>query len=222
MKEFFEKIIKSRPVQNAMALILVLYLKFTYFTSKWHYIYEDPEMEGNLEDKYDSALFVFWHSNIVYGIKTLLECKKICALVSPHRDGEIITKMAYYFRHRTIKGSTNKNPTGAVRAIMQELSKGHRVTITPDGPRGPAMEINSNITKIANKYAKYLIPLSCAPSKCFELNSWDKMMVPKPFSKIVVFIGKNVELSGDEQIDKEALKNAIDEAGHQAAIGLDT
>ena len=61
-----------------------------------------------------------------------------------------------------------------------------------------------------------MIPVSCHASRYFELRSWDKMMLPKPFSKIIVVIGEPLELSGNDEHDKLLLEEKLNNLTHQA------
>ncbi len=130
-------------------------------------------------------------------------------LTSPHSDGKIIAKLALMMGYGIIEGSSNKNSSAAVKEIITHLNQNHGILVTPDGPRGPRHKNGSIITKIANKYNKKLVPLSCFASNYFTLNSWDQMTIPKPFGKITVIIGNPLELTQDEEYNKLMLENAL-------------
>ena len=118
--------------------------------------------------------------------------------------------------HKVIQGSTNKNPRGAIKSILNSINDNGKIIITPDGPRGPIYQINSAITKIAHKYNIPLIAMSCVSNKYIELDSWDKMILPKPFSKIYVIFSQISTLSGDEESDKKLLAKTMNQLSKQA------
>lgn len=132
--------------------------------------------------------------------------------MSPHGDGRILGKLIQFFGFDTINGSTNKEATSALRAIIADLKSGTNIVITPDGPRGPAKQINSSMAKLAYKYNYKLIATSCVPENCFRLNSWDKMMVPKPFSKVRVKFSTPITLSGNTEKDDALLAEKLNNA----------
>ncbi len=185
-----------------------IYLKFVYLTSKWEFVWTDITLKKQL-NTIDGLLFAFWHNRIAFSMHILKKYDNVFALVSSHSDGKIITDVIKSMNYGVIEGSTNRNPTKAVRSIINLLELGNKIVITPDGPRGPVHKINSRLTKIAYKYNKPLIPISCMATKYFTLNSWDKMMLPKPFGKIVVTIGSSIILSGDGNKDDSLLENEL-------------
>ncbi len=213
IKAKFKQFLKNSPlIFNLLVGILFLYLKFAYVTSRWKFIWEGQETEQD-EDNYIAknrpVLFAIWHCQLAYSIKIFGKYREVKALASPHSDGKIIGGIVRKFGYDVIEGSSYKNANGALKEILSNLKAGVNVVITPDGPRGPAKEVNSTITKIASKYGYSLIAASCKPSRYFTLNSWDEMMFPKPFSTIEVRISKVLELTGEAVQDKELLKSEL-------------
>ncbi|MEM9444526.1 MAG: lysophospholipid acyltransferase family protein [Verrucomicrobiota bacterium] len=148
---------------------------------------EDP---GNVIDssRNDSFLFAFWHNRILitpFLYRRYLSPQPLVVMISTSRDGELITKIAERFGVRAARGSSSKSSKGiqAFLRLVRELkeNKGH-VALTPDGPRGPRYEIHPGIIHLSQASGVPIIPLSCQFSKKWELNSWDKFQIPKPFS----------------------------------------
>ena len=96
-----------------------------------------------------------------------------------------------------IWGSSNKNPTNSLKKIFAKLKEKECLAITPDGPRGPVFEINSNIVKIASKFKLNIIPVTFGASKKKIFKSWDKFMLPLPFSRISLIYGNPVEVPAE-------------------------
>jgi lysophospholipid acyltransferase (LPLAT)-like uncharacterized protein len=201
---------KSDTVASFVALLIYLYLHFVYLTTKWVFIYPEGYDKKLLLNR-QRVLFLLWHNRIAFGAKIFTKYRDICALVSPHSDGRILIKLLGLFGHEIVEGSSNKNPTIALKKIIAKLSAGGRAVITPDGPRGPVYKINGSITKIALKYGAEVIPVSCAATSCFRLKSWDGMIIPKPFGKALVLFGPPVKLTGDETEDKILLEKTLND-----------
>ena len=209
LKKYLKRFLKqSRFIHWLIVRTIYIYLKFVYLTSKWELVWTDTILKKQL-NTLDGLLFAFWHNRIAFSMHILKKYDNVFALVSSHTDGKIITDVIKAMNYGVIEGSTNRNPTKAIRSIINSLELGNKIVITPDGPRGPVHKINSSITKIAYKYNKPLIPISCMATKYFTLNSWDKMMIPKPFGKIVVTIGSSIILSGNANIDDNLLENEL-------------
>ncbi|MGI4775933.1 MAG: lysophospholipid acyltransferase family protein [Janthinobacterium lividum] len=177
-------------------------MRFVYATSRWKFI--DPENQvENYIPKFDKTIFVLWHNRLAFGPKIFLTNRKTFALVSPHSDGKLISKIVSMFGLGIIEGSSNKNPIGALKKIILNLNCGHNVIITPDGPRGPVYKVSSNLVGVAQKYNSKVVPLTVSCSKYFLLNSWDRLILPLPFNNILVLRGKEISLFNDNNEDKD-------------------
>lgn len=188
--------------------LIFLYLKIVYLTTRWKFIWPEGYSKEDLK-KEEGILFAIWHCNLAYAIKIFGEYRPVKALASPHSDGRIIGEIVRLWGHGVIEGSSFKNPSKALREIISSLNKGENIVVTPDGPKGPAREINSTIVKIAHKYNKKLVAVACFDVNGFILNSWDRMVIPKPFGRVSVKISRPLELTGDEVRDNLLLQEFL-------------
>ena len=88
------------------------------------------------------------------------------------------------------------------------LSQNVDVGFTPDGPRGPRYHLNPGVIKLAQKTGIPVIPANVEYSRFWRLKSWDGFMIPKPFSRVEITIGKPVEIqqtATDEEFEQERL-----------------
>lgn len=211
MKRIIKHYLKNSPlVFNIISSLIYLYLKFAYFTSKWHILMPLGQDAKMLNDE-NGLLFAIWHDRLAYSMHIFSNYKNMYGLASPHSDGKIISKIVLMMKYKIIEGSTNKNSSAAVKEIIERLKTGSKIVVTPDGPRGPVHKNGSVITKIASKYNKKVVPMSCYASKYFKLNSWDEMMIPRPFSKIIVMIGEPLDLTGAQESDRLLLETKLND-----------
>ena len=105
-------------------------------------------------------------------------------MISDHKDGEIIARVISFFGIGAIRGSSSKGAVKALAQSFRELKGGTDVIITPDGPRGPYHSVADGAVVIAQKQNAPIQILNYEASKFWQLKSWDKMIIPKPFSKI--------------------------------------
>lgn len=216
MKQTIKHYLKhSQLAFNLLTGLIYIYLKFAYLTSKWEFIMPKGTSEQKLNEE-EGLLFAIWHNRLAYSMYIFANYKNVFGLTSPHSDGKIISKLVSMMGYKIIEGSSNKNATGAVKEIIKQLSNGNKIVVTPDGPRGPLYKNGSVITKIASKHNKKIVPVTCMASKYFQLNSWDQMMIPKPFSKITVLMGKPLVLSGSEDDDRLLLETKLNDLTSQA------
>lgn len=218
IKQYFKHFLKNSPLIHKLSVhILFLYLKLVYITNRWNFVWPEGMNEVKLNNE-NGVLLAIWHNRMAFGMYICKNYDNVCALASPHTDGKLITDVIRQMKFNVIEGSTNRNPTEALRCIIKQITAGNKVVITPDGPRGPVYKINSNITRLGYKYNKAIIPISCMATRYFELKSWDKMMIPRNFGEIIVTIGKPLELSGSEEKDNALLETKLMELTSEAKL----
>jgi lysophospholipid acyltransferase (LPLAT)-like uncharacterized protein len=209
IKKSFKHFLKNSPLVHKLSVgIIFLYLKMAYLTNKWIFIWPEG-MNDDVINAKDGVLFAIWHNRLAFMMHICRNYDGMYGLASPHTDGKLITDVVRKMGYEIIEGSTNRKPIEALRGIIKQIQSGNKVVITPDGPRGPVYKVNSSITRLGKKYNKEVIPISCIATKYFELKSWDRMIIPKNFGKIVVIIGEPLQLSGDEEQDNRLLEDTL-------------
>lgn len=155
-----------------------------------------------------NAIFVAWHGELL--MLPFLYCKirkkpNIFIIASEHFDAELIVKICECFGFESIRGSSTK---GGRRVIIQSMSKlkdGKDIAIMPDGPRGPYHSVADGAGAIAQKTKLPIVVLQVRPNRFWELNSWDKFRIPKPFCTIDYYASEpffiDSALSNDEAKD---------------------
>ncbi|PAF46878.1 hypothetical protein BKH41_08395 [Helicobacter sp. 12S02232-10] len=129
----------------------------------------------------------FWHGEFLmlpFAYIKLKDKPKICVISSNHFDGELMVKLYSYFGFQTIRGSTNKGGTRVLVESFRHLRNGGDMGITPDGPKGPYHHIADGVVAMAQKTGVGISVCRVLPSRYYQLNTWDKFQIPKPFSKI--------------------------------------
>lgn len=150
------------------------------------------------------CVVVFWHGRLAmmafayyrYWKSDHGEAKSGKVIISDHKDGEIITRVISHFGIGAIRGSSSK---GAVRALMNafsEIKNGVDIIITPDGPRGPRHSVADGAVTIAQKKNLKIYALNYEASRFWEFKSWDKMVLPKPFSRINYSLSEPLDIAG--------------------------
>lgn len=174
-----------KKFSRAFASIIVPFLgsilmRFIYFTSKKTF-----HFPTNISD--ERMIIGSWHGDLLmqpFSYKIWRKEQNATIMISEHFDGELIAKTVGYFGLETIRGSTRR---GAARVLLQAIKKvkdGYDLGITPDGPKGPRFSVSDGIVVVAQKLDKPIILLNCVPSSYWQLGSWDKFMIPKPFSHL--------------------------------------
>ncbi len=184
-----KKITKSKFAVNIISRIAYWYIKFVKYTTKWDLRGVETFYE-NLE-KYGSVIFIAWHGRVPMAPSFWDNRKPLKALVSPHRDGQLVAAMLHRFGIGNIDGSSNENANGAAISIMKELKNGTTIAIIPDGPRGPSMTMSLSPVYYAQKAGIPVLGVTYSIENSIIIEkSWDKMIVPKPFNKGICAVTK--------------------------------
>jgi len=136
----------------------------------------------------EPLIYAIWHGQLLPLLFTH-RGQGIVALISEHRDGEIIARIVERLGFRTIRGSTSRGAARALVSIITELRAGHRIAITPDGPRGPAREFAPGALIAAQRAGAPIVAVAMHASRAWRLKSWDRFTIPKPFARVVVAYG---------------------------------
>ena len=199
----YKKILRTKLGYSIICWIGAKYIKFVSITNKWSFI--NKKYVENLWKKNESFILCFWHGRLLMMPLSWNKKKKINFLISSHPDGQLLSKTVEHFNIETIVGSSSKGGSEAVRNIIKSLKSGVSIGMTPDGPRGPRMKINSAIIKIASLTGNKIVPLAYSVKKKIFLNSWDKFLVALPFSKGCFIWGKPIKIKRNIS-NKEDLK----------------
>lgn len=137
-------------------------------------------------------LYALWHNRVFvmpFFKRKFLRKRRVTVLTSASKDGTILETAVNMFGMGAVRGSSSRRAVAALVAMKRTLKSGSDVCITPDGPRGPVYKIQPGIVKLAQSTGAPLCPVHVTYSKCWTLKSWDKFMIPKPFSKVEVVFG---------------------------------
>ena len=209
----YKKILRTKLAYSVICWVGAKYIKFVSFTNSWSFI--NKKYVENLWKKNEAFILCFWHGRLLMMPLSWNKKKKINVLISTHSDGQLLSKTVKYFNIETITGSSSKGGSEAIRNIIKSLKSGISIGMTPDGPRGPRMKVNSAIIKIASLTGHKIVPLSYSVKKKFFLNSWDKSLVALPFGKGCfvwgkpIKIKKNISTNEDLKLSKRLENNLL-------------
>ncbi len=122
-------------------------------------------------------------------------------VISASVDGEVPARIAGAWGANIIRGSANQTGALVMRDMHGALKRGSSIITTPDGPKGPIFEFKAGNILIARISGAPLVPLACAADRSWRLTSWDRMLVPKPFARVVIAIGEPHVVPRDTAVD---------------------
>jgi len=196
-----KKILRSLALW-ALPLIGTLLIRFIYRTSKKRF--HLPRIIPN-----EPVIFAFWHADLLlqpYLYYQFRSTPKAKVLISEHFDGQIIAAIMKFFKLGTIHGSTTRGGAKVLIQGLKSLSQGYDIGITPDGPKGPRYTVSDGVVVMAQKRQAKVIVFHCRPSRYWQLSSWDRFVVPKPFGMLDFYASEPIDLVG---LDMEQAKAII-------------
>jgi lysophospholipid acyltransferase (LPLAT)-like uncharacterized protein len=186
---------------------------------------EEIHMERERALRAEGVPFIYalWHGRMVLCILAHLH-ENIVTMASRSKDGEIIARWLERNGYIAVRGSTGKGGREALQEMVDRIGAGHRAALTIDGPNGPPRAAQLGVVQLARKTGAWILPFSSASSRPWFLKSWDRYLVPKPFSRCVVTYGEPFQIPPGMR-SREALHrigSAVDEMTREAdrAVGV--
>lgn len=173
-----------------------------------------------------AVLYCFWHGDLLVPMFAYRGSGTV-VLVSGHRDGVMLQKVLATLGFNTVEGSITRGGAMALRGLLSSAKKGNRLCVPPDGPKGPIHKVKKGVLYLASRANLPVVPAGVAASSSWRLRSWDRMVIPRPFSSVVVYRGKTLQIPRDADNDAlEAwslkLESAINDAREQARNCINT
>jgi lysophospholipid acyltransferase (LPLAT)-like uncharacterized protein len=132
-----------------------------------------------------AEIFCFWHQCVLpctfYYRRT-----GATIIVSRSFDGELITRILELFGFHTTRGSSSRGAREGLLGLKQVIASGHPAIFTADGPRGPIYRTKMGPIKLAHISGARIGAFHLEPKRAWTMHSWDRFLVPKPFTRIVV------------------------------------
>jgi hypothetical protein len=143
---------------------------------------------------------------------------RISVLVSQSTDGELIASTVARLGIDSSRGSSSRGGIGGMRSLLRKTAEGWDIAFTPDGPRGPLREVQPGVILAAAATGLPIQPVAVAASRAKLLRSWDRFVVPLPFSTVHFVYGEPlvVERRGDTVEAAAELKRRLDAAEAEA------
>ena len=146
------------------------------------------------------VLICMWHNRMFFYSRFIeLELVKkgfrITQLSSQSRDGDIGMIMGKMGGANVVRGSSNRGGAQGLRDMLRAVRKHNgSVVLLPDGSQGPIYQAKAGSIVLAQLAQVPIYPMSFSAETCWQLGSWDKLIIPKLFSKISIKLGEPFEV----------------------------
>jgi hypothetical protein len=170
------------------------------YGATWRVRWDGVDTLARAREIKGKVLFCFWHSRLL-GLCYTHRGRGIGIMVSKSFDGEWITRIVAKLGYRTFRGSASRNGAAALVTMLRDKDSCD-LALTVDGPRGPAQKVKPGAVALAAHTGLPVVPITYVPSSAWRLNSWDKFLLPKPFSVVTVRYGDSIAVPPDADIEQ--------------------
>ncbi len=162
-------------------IFVIMRLLWFSYRKKYHFI-DNPIKE--------QCIAVAWHGELLISPQVYRKLRKTqptSAIISRHFNGELIARVLRYLHISSLRGSSNRGARGALINSIKAINKKQTILISPDGPKGPRYSMSDGAVALALKAKLPIMIVNYQPSSYWQLKSWDRFLIPKPFSKLDIY-----------------------------------
>jgi hypothetical protein len=169
--------------------LVALLLRLLHATLRYEEIVEEG---GRADQPGEAGVWCFWHRCLLPAACFFRGRPRTTLLISASFDGELIARTIERMGYETVRGSSSRAGSGGLRALARAVQDGATAVIPGDGPRGPRYLLKPGITRLARLTGQPVNSFYLLPQRAWVLRSWDALVVPKPFSRVVMVWGRPV------------------------------
>lgn len=141
-------------------------------------------------------IYTFWHDGIVLSTY-FWRRREIVVMTSQSLDGEYIARFIRRFGYGTARGSSTRGSVGAVIELVRLMRRGKPAGFTIDGPKGPRHVAKMGAVLLAKKTGQPILPFVVTPLRAWNVRSWDRLQIPRPFTRARVEIAPPIDVPAD-------------------------
>lgn len=184
---------------------LAFYFVITVIGKTLKYEVEDRENFEAIERANKIPIYTFWHNRIFAGTY-FFKKRGIILMSSQSFDGEYIARFIQRLGYGVVRGSSTRGGVSALVEMIRLMKSGLPMGFSIDGPKGPKYVAKMGACLLAKKTGNPVMPFVLESRKYWEIGSWDKLQIPKPFSKVKIIIAPPIYIS--EDANNEELENS--------------
>lgn len=184
-------------------------------------VQEIGEPGAHADENPQTRVYCLWHRSLL-SVAYYFRKRKIAILISPSFDGELIARTIGWVGYTAVRGSSTRGGAAGLRNMQSVLEEPEETrcryaALTTDGPRGPVFQAKPGGVKLAEMVGGGVGIFYAAPTRAWELRSWDRFLIPKPFSKVILGWQPPVPIpTGADPASYEATRQQVEQALERA------
>ena len=141
------------------------------------------------------TMMCVWHGRLLFPSWYMRFHTTLHIISSRHPDSEILAHVLRHWGYSLIRGSTNKGGISVIKEMKKIFKRGGMIAVTNDGPKGPSRIAKSGSIGLAIKNNVKIITVTGSATKYWQVKSWDRFMLPKPFGKIQIVVSAPMKIT---------------------------
>ncbi len=189
-----------------LPLLGVIFIKVVSLTYKVKIL--GSEAENKPFFKRNGLIYISFHQRFLPTVTIFAKKKPIAAIISQSMDGEVMSRISSMLGWFPIRGSSSKGGAKALKKAIFLIRSGYNIGHAVDGPQGPFGKVKPGVIKMAQLTRTGIVPVIMSFNKYWMFSSWDRFMLPKPFSKILLQYAETYEVPlymSDEEFEKRRI-----------------
>jgi lysophospholipid acyltransferase (LPLAT)-like uncharacterized protein len=163
--------------------LVYLFMRLLWLSYKKEYHFIDDPIAGQ-------SIAVTWHGELLISPQVYRKLRRTAptsAIISQHFNGELIARVLGFFGITPLRGSSKRGAKRVLMKAIKAIESGETIMITPDGPRGPRKSMSDGAVALALRSKLPIMVVNYKSSSYWQLRSWDRFVIPKPFAKLHIY-----------------------------------
>jgi len=204
---------KLKPLIYSRLFIFLAYYIIRIYSKTFRLTVENEDNFRTLRQDGIPVLLCTWHQQFFSAIRHFKTYAGLnpALMISQSKDGDLISGVARRTGWHTPRGSSSNGGKHALDQMIHHLKTYGFGAHILDGPTGPMGKVKPGVIKMAREADLTVVPLSTRADRAWYFNSWDRFMLPKPFSRVWITFGQGLNFDADDE-DFESQRRSLETA----------
>jgi lysophospholipid acyltransferase (LPLAT)-like uncharacterized protein len=184
--------------------MLSLFIRIIFLSYRLVKVQGTENEDATLSGSQNGVIYASWHQRLIYHVHRL-SYRNVTVMVSQSRDGEYAARFINALGIKDVRGSSSHGGTDALNELKNRMKDGTNGGMVLDGPLGPPRVAKIGTVILARLTGSPIIPIAWGADRCWELNIWDRFIIPKPFARISYCYGEPIWVpssANDEEMEE--------------------